>query len=132
MKVKLLKQSLTITSLIVAMWALAPGLGHALPLVAQTTYGGSGDETGTAIAAGGSGVYFSGHAGGGNEGVVGQFNANLGSTPVWSRTWPGVSGGDGFNGVGVINNSVYAAGWSYTSWGHHGSSIRASIGSLGQ
>ena len=60
MKVKLLKQSLTITSLIVAMGALAPGLGHALPLVSQTTFGGAGDQTGTGIATAGSKIYFSG------------------------------------------------------------------------
>lgn len=95
-----------------AVLALGSAPAFALPFVAQSTYGGAGDEVGASVAASSSGVYFSGSTNAG-QGVVGQFSSNLGPTPVWSRSWPGPSDSAFFEGVALTSAGVVAAGRSY-------------------
>lgn len=97
---------------IAAVLALGADPVLALPFLAQTTFGGAGDEVGTDVAANSSGVYFSGSDNAG-QGVVGQFSSSLAPPPVWSRLWPGPADGAFFNGVALTSTGVIAAGRSY-------------------
>lgn len=97
---------------VAAVWLLHTGPVLALPFLAQTTFGGAGDEVGTGVAANGGGVYFFGSTATAG-GVVGQFSSSLGSSAAWSRTWPGQNDG-GFNGGALTNTGVTAVGVSYT------------------
>jgi len=96
-----------LTTALTALVVSSPG--YALSPIGLTTYGGTGDQTGTGIAATSSGIYFTGQNG--DQGVVGQYTPSLGPTPVWNRNWGG--GSDEFNGVAATENGVYAAGRSY-------------------
>ncbi len=93
-----------------ALWALNPVPGLAVPLLAQTTFGGSGDEEGTGVAANSSGMYFSGEGVAGV--VVGQFSSSLGPSAAWSRP---LNDPDSFRGVALTSNGVIAAGRSYAN-----------------
>ncbi len=95
-----------------AALVFSPAPAFALPFVAQTTFGGAGDEVGTGVAASGSAVYFGGSAAAG-QGLVGQFSSSLAPSPVWSRSWPGPSDGAFFDGVALTSTGVVAAGRSY-------------------
>jgi len=86
----------------------------ALHFEAQTTFGGTGDEYGTGVAASGAGVYFTGIDGASSRGVVGQFGSALAATPVWSRLWAGPPIDPGqFRGIALTGSGVIAVGQSY-------------------
>lgn len=96
-----------------ALFALNPAPALALPLLAQATFGGTGDEIGTGVAVNSSGVYFSGSDNTG-QGLIGQFSSSLAQSPVWSRLWPGSSDSAFFSGVALTSTGVIAAGRSYS------------------
>ena len=85
---------------------------YAISFSGQTILNETGDQTGTGIAVNSNGVYFTGITANNSQGIVSQYSANLGSTPLWSRT---LAGGveDTFAGVAATPNGVYAAGRSY-------------------
>lgn len=97
---------------IASVLALSSAPVLALPFVAQTTFGGVGDEVGAGVTASGSGVYFSGSTAAG-QGVVGQFSSSLAPPPAWSRSWPGPMDAAFFSGVVLTSTGVIAAGRSY-------------------
>lgn len=97
-----------------AVFALCSAPAFALPFVAQSTYGGAGDEIGTGVAASGSGVYFTGIDGASSRGLLGQFSSSLASPPIWSRLWAGPPTDPGqFRGVALAGSGVIAVGQSY-------------------
>ena len=97
-----------------AALALSPVPALALPFVAQTTFGGAGDEVGTGVAASGSGVYFTGIDGASSRGVIGEFISSLAPSPIWSRLWAGPPTDPGqFRGVALTSTGVIAVGQSY-------------------
>jgi len=117
--------------------ALSPVPALALPFVAQTTFGGAGDEVGTGVAASGSGVYFTGIDGASSRGVIGEFISSLAPSPIWSRLWAGPPTDPGqFRGVALTSTGVIAVGQSYyqtvdTVGGKEGKGITAKFNSDG-
>lgn len=100
-----------VSAVTLAAWTIFPAPVLALPLLAQTTFGGAGDELGTGVAANSSGVFFSGAGPAGNQGVVGQYGSSLGPSAVWSRS---PSDPAAFQGVALTGNGVVTAGGSYS------------------
>jgi pimeloyl-ACP methyl ester carboxylesterase len=87
-----------------------------LNLTAANLFGGAGDQRATAVSIAGGALYFSGVSSvNGGDGIVGDYALPMlnSATPVWSAIWPGLSGGDDFNGVAASAEGVYLAGSSY-------------------
>lgn len=95
----------------VAALALNSAPVLALPFLAQTTFGGAGDEGSGGVAANSSGVYFTGSGPSGS--IVGQSSLSLGPSPVWSRAWPGTADGY-FSGGALTPTGVIVVGSSHT------------------
>lgn len=89
-----------------AVWFLWAATLHAAQFIGQTTFGGAANETGAGVFADSSGVYFVGDGPGGS--IVGLFPANLGPTPIWSRT----GAADSHTGITGFGAGIFTAGYS--------------------
>ncbi|MES2200905.1 MAG: hypothetical protein V4498_01490, partial [candidate division FCPU426 bacterium] len=94
--------------------ACAPApLFASLTLASSTFFGGSGDQNGLSIAITGSSLYASGLNSNGADGIVLDYDLPLGSTPVWSKIWPGLTNDPVGYSIGVSSEGIYVVGGSY-------------------
>lgn len=106
--------------LLLAIFAVL-GAGHAraqttITLAATNLFGGAGDQRATAVNIAGGALYFSGvTTANSSDGLVARYALPMANNaaPVWSAAWPGLPGGDDFEGVAVSTEGVYVAGSSY-------------------
>lgn len=70
---------------LVSVVLLLTASAYGVAFVAQTTFGGTGDETGKGIYANSAGMYFTGYTAAQTQAVVGQFSQSLDASPVWSK-----------------------------------------------
>ncbi len=107
-------------SLLAALFAvLTIGSAHAqttLTLTATNLFGGAGDQRATAAGIASGALYFSGvTAVNGGDGLVASYTLPMtnNAAPFWSTNWPGLTGGDDFNGLFASTSGVYVAGSSF-------------------
>ena len=111
-----IKTSLGVLVLLTIFALVSDAAAQTGPTFDSATYfGDTGNERGTGIAIADGSLYVSGITGTGSdsEGLVVEY-ALPPVSPEWFNTWPGVWGGDRFNGIAVSGEGVYLAGCSHS------------------